>query len=136
MKTVEYFCCGCGISCVRPAKGNFWGKFCSNACQMRKKSRDVTLAWLEGKHTGWSGKTRLLSPFVRAYLWGLRGTACEECGWDKRHPVDDKVLTEIDHIDGDAENCSADNLKILCPNCHSMTPTFRARNKGSKRDRS
>lgn len=44
-------------------------------------------------------------------------------------------LTEVDHIDGDAHNCRPTNLKILCPNCHSMTPAFRARNSGSKRSR-
>lgn len=64
----------------------------------------------------------------------MRGTACEECGWDIRHS-DGSILTEIDHIDGDAENCRPSNLRILCPNCHALTPTFRARNSKSKRIR-
>lgn len=66
---------------------------------------------------------------------GERGTACSKCGWDEKHPEDGLPLTEINHIDGDAENCSESNLEILCPNCHAMTSNFRRRNKKSKRDR-
>jgi hypothetical protein len=42
---------------------------------------------------------------------------------------------QIDHIDGDASNSFIENLRILCPNCHSMTSTFRNRNKNSVRVR-
>lgn len=93
------------------------------------------LEWMEGRDPGWTGNTRQLKEFVRNFIHTERGTKCEECGWDERHPIDNKVLTEIDHIDGNAENCHLSNLKILCPNCHSKTPTFRARNKVSKRNR-
>lgn len=99
--------------------------------QSKKKIED----WLAGRLPGWTGKTMQLSKFVRKYLHVTRGTACEICKWDRRHPVDGAVLTEVDHIDGDASNCKPENLRILCPNCHSMTPTFRARNKESKRNR-
>lgn len=40
---------------------------------------------------------------------------------------------QIDHIDGDYKNCRPENLRILCPNCHSLTPTFGALNKGKGR---
>ena len=50
--------------------------------------------------------------------------------------IDGKPLVEVDHINGDASNCKEENLRVLCPNCHSMTPTFRARNKTSARNRS
>lgn len=136
MKTIDYICQGCGKDCVRPAKGNFFGKFCSNACQREKEYKNKVALWLCGSEVGWSGKARGLKPFVRRYLHSTRGTACSDCGWDKRHPTDGSILTEVDHVDGNAENCHPDNLKILCPNCHSLTPTFRARNQNSKRNRS
>jgi predicted HNH restriction endonuclease len=64
------------------------------------------------------------------------GYACQSCGWDERHPDDGRPLVEVDHADGDATNTRPENLRALCPNCHSMTPTFRRRNRVSKRHRS
>lgn len=52
---------------------------------------------------------------------------CIKCGihdWLER-----PLSLEIDHIDGNSNNNSRENLEALCPNCHSQTPTFRGRNK-------
>lgn len=51
--------------------------------------------------------------------------ACTVCGFDKKRP-NGGVILEIDHIDGDHKNNSRENLRVLCPNCHAMTPNFRA----------
>lgn len=121
------YCPICGKNCRHT--------YCSlNCMQKYAYSRNIA-KWLAGEIAGWTGKTKNLCKFIRRWLHETRGTACSECGWDKKHPVDGAILTEIDHVDGDAENCRPENLKILCPNCHSMTPTFRARNKNSKRGR-
>ncbi|MCZ9349725.1 HNH endonuclease [Streptomyces mutabilis] len=37
---------------------------------------------------------------------------------------------EVDHIDGNWRNNRLENLRMLCPNCHSATDTYRGRNKG------
>ena len=50
--------------------------------------------------------------------------ACSECGYNKRRP-DGGVILEIDHIDGDPSNDAKENQRVLCPNCHALTPTFR-----------
>jgi hypothetical protein len=92
-------------------------------------------AWLSGKDPGWTGKTAQLKNAVRRYILETRGSACEICGWDKCHPIDGFTLVEIDHIDGDAKNNKPENLRVLCPNCHSMTSNHRARNKKSSRIR-
>ena len=58
---------------------------------------------------------------------------CAECeikNWRKKD-----ITLELDHIDGDASNSNLNNLRLLCPNCHSQTDTFRGRsiNKGKKK---
>jgi len=55
-----------------------------------------------------------------------RGDNCELCGikdWG-----DQPLTLELDHIDGDNFNNSLDNLRFICPNCHSQTTNFRGRN--------
>ena len=121
------------LYCEKPINKN--KKYCNNLCQNRFQSGILVKRWLNKETEGWTGKTRQLRKYIRAYLYSLYGESCQQCGWNKKHPIDGAILTEIDHIDGDAENCNLDNLRILCPNCHSMTATHRARNKNSKRIR-
>ena len=109
--------------------------YCNNDCQQIYQYRQYISRWLNGLEQGWNGRTKCLSLHIRRYLRDTIGTACQQCGWNKLHPSDNRVLTEVDHIDGNAENCSKENLRVLCPNCHSMTDTFRARNKKSARTR-
>ena len=40
-----------------------------------------------------------------------------------------KNILQVDHIDGNYLNNLKDNLRFLCPNCHSQTSTWRGRNK-------
>ena len=123
------------LNCGKPTKRKA-AKYCCQRCQLDYQYSEYVKSWLAGNETGIRAKKTLcLSKHVKRWLHETRGTACEECGWDMKHPVDGRVLTEIDHVDGDASNNKPDNLKILCPNCHAMTPTFRARNKSSSRER-
>lgn len=61
---------------------------------------------------------------------GMLENRCTECGqdstWNGKH-----LVMQLDHIDGDRLNNLLDNLRLLCPNCHSQTPTYRGRNKGN-----
>lgn len=55
---------------------------------------------------------------------------CSECGL--QHKWNDKPLSlELDHINGIYNDHRLENLRFLCPNCHSQTPTHG--NKGGKR---
>jgi hypothetical protein len=70
---------------------------------------------------------------LKKYLIRKFGEQCSKCGWAERNPVTGKVPIEIEHIDGNWENNALSNLSLLCPNCHSLTPTFRGLNRGRGR---
>lgn len=110
-------------------------KFCSHKCFSDYRYNECVEKWLSGNLVGFSGKAKRTKEFVRRYIFETRGTACSKCGWDEKHPVDGLPLTQIDHIDGKASNTVPENLRVLCPNCHSMTETYLNRNKNSCRVR-
>jgi hypothetical protein len=47
---------------------------------------------------------------------------CDCCGLSTW--LDQKIKLEIDHIDGNPTNHTLTNLRLLCPNCHSLTETY------------
>lgn len=52
----------------------------------------------------------------------------EECYWcGISEWIKGPITLELDHIDGDHQNNELNNLRFLCPNCHSQTPTFRGK---------
>lgn len=78
------------------------------------------------KNTSFGDDILRLSEQARKYIIEERGKQCEVCQiseWNGK-----PIVFEIDHIDGNRHNNCKQNLKILCPNCHSQTPTWRGRN--------
>jgi hypothetical protein len=64
----------------------------------------------------------------RLFLEKIKTPKCEMCGWDKMSK-DGRIPVELDHINGDKFDNRLLNLRILCPNCHSLQLTHRGRNK-------
>ena len=77
---------------------------------------------LEGKHPQYQTfklKQRLLNV-------GLKSNQCEDCGiteWNSK-----PIAIELDHINGKNFDNRIENLRLLCPNCHSLTDTWRGKN--------
>lgn len=72
----------------------------------------------------WTGSHKLKK---RLFLAGLKEQRCELCGWAERAP-DGRIPVELDHINGDKNDNQLENLRVLCPNCHSLQPTHRGLN--------
>ncbi len=70
-------------------------------------------------------------PTLRRVLTLLRGYECAECHIDEYNKL--PIVLQVDHIDGDASNNDLDNLRLLCPNCHSQQSTWGGGNKGNGR---
>jgi hypothetical protein len=57
---------------------------------------------------------------------GLKENVCEDCGitdWRDR-----PLAMALHHVNGDGNDNRLDNLRFLCPNCHSQTENFAGRN--------
>lgn len=65
----------------------------------------------------------------RLFKEHIKENKCEICGittWNGK-----PIQMELHHKDGNRTNHKLENLQILCPNCHSQTETFRAKNLSS-----
>ena len=69
-----------------------------------------------------------ISMHIKAYLFKKFDKKCAKCGWGEINPYTNSIPLEIDHIDGNYKNNFEDNLILLCPNCHSLTETYKGAN--------
>jgi len=84
-----------------------------------KPSKPKQIEDLLIKNSTYTNTGKLKSRLIRA---GLLREECYECKtttW-----MGKKLSLQLDHIDGDRSNNELNNLRLLCPNCHSLTSTY------------
>jgi hypothetical protein len=96
--------------------------YCSNKCQQEYQHNQRIKNWFDGAKT--SDKT------IKRYLIEKKNACwcCDITEWNSK-----TITLELEHIDGNSDNNVESNLSLLCPNCHSQTSTYKAKNKGNGR---
>jgi endogenous inhibitor of DNA gyrase (YacG/DUF329 family) len=120
----------CPICGGEPARSFY--KYCSNVCQQEFQYQAYIKQWKAGEIKGLN-TMGIVSPSVKRYLRKKFGDECYLCGWSQTNPKTGVVPLVADHIDGNWKNNVEENLRLVCPNCDALSPTFAALNKGNGR---
>lgn len=109
-------------------------KYCSIHCQMDYQNKSYIGLWKLGRVSGLQS-TGVVSGHIKRYLRKKFGNKCCLCGWSKVQSITNQVPLVADHIDGNWRNNKEENLRLLCPNCDSLTPTYCGLNRGNGRNK-
>ena len=107
-------------------------KYCSNACQQEYQYRQYIKKWKIGEEIGLQS-IGVVSRHIKRYLRDKFGNKCCLCGWSQVNQKSYIVPLVADHVDGNWRNNTEKNLRLVCPNCDALSPTYAALNKGRGR---
>ena len=107
-------------------------KICNNKCQKEFQYKEYIANWKNNKENGLRGDYQI-SMYIKTYLFDKYNNKCAKCGWGKVNKFTNRIPLEIEHIDGNYQNNKEDNLILLCPNCHSLTSTYKGANRNHGR---
>ena len=120
----------CPVCGKEPARSFY--KYCSNACQLEYQHRLHIEKWKNGEESGLNS-IGLVCGYVKTYLRRKYDNRCCLCGWSQVNPHTGVAPLVADHIDGNWRNNTEENLRLICPSCDALSPTFAALNKGKGR---
>lgn len=130
IKDKIHICAGCGNEFKQKYYSQKKPKYCNSTCAIKHQSRQRIEKSNEGFDDGlvvyFETQKRILTE-----RFGYKCSCCSISEWQNN-----PLTLQVDHIDGDPGNNKGSNLRLLCPNCHSQTPTYKGGNKKNpKQDR-
>jgi len=120
-------CVGCRVILNKKTQK----KYCSTKCQADHYFNNYIDRWKSGLECGLSGYG--VSSYIKRYLFEKYNSKCSVCGWAETNMYTKRIPLEVEHLDGNWKNNEENNLTLLCPNCHSLTKTYKGANKGKGR---
>lgn len=156
IETTTGFCLFCGAE-LPP--DDMRRKFCNHSCSAKYNNRGVTRhakhprtcvhcgAKKEKRHNKYCDACIARRVYNRPatfeeakdhvarkrFLLEERGHQCECC--ELTEWLGQPIPLEVHHVDGDSDNNTKENLKLLCPNCHAFTDNYKGANKGKNGER-
>lgn len=102
---------------------HFTGKGWNTGSRFRNFSKRYTLEEILVENSPYKNGNSLKKRLIVEDILEWRCDSCDISLW-----LDEPITLELDHINGDNRDNRLNNLRLLCPNCHSQTDTFRGRN--------
>ena len=94
------------------------GKSNSNKSHSRHTLDEILI-----ENSTYNNMTQLKKRLVKELKWEYKCSECELTNW-----MNKAITLDMDHINGVHSDNRIENLRLLCPNCHSQTNTFKGRN--------
>lgn len=120
----------CSVTCSNKNRKIYYKcRYCNK--QVNNKFCNTTCAKLYDTKNRLENNIKVGSAALKTYLIATRGYICENCGikdWQNK-----SIILELEHKDGNSDNNTLKNTCLLCPNCHSQTPTYKSKNLGNGR---
>ena len=99
-------------------RGQGWARGQKNPYSPRRSMQEILV-----KNSDYTNTTHLRQRLLSEGYFEHRCLSCGLAEW-----LGQAIPLELDHINGDRRDHRLENLRLLCPNCHALTPTYRGKN--------